>query len=170
LFLPCENNKRRVIIMGYVFFYLSLFGVLISLIICLYFKPLDFRKAVIGIMTVAYSMIYETVLSGYLSLYYYLNPRDSVIYIVMSAILLYPSLNIMYTMFLPKDKKAVLGYTIAWMAAMMIFEYFSVMFGTVVFTGWTPFPWSVVTYVVTYLWVYLTYRYLSKKRLTGKLL
>jgi len=76
----------------------------------------------------------------------------------------------MYTMFLPKDKKAVLGYTIAWMAAMMIFEYFSVMFGTVVFTGWTPFPWSVVTYVVTYLWVYLTYRYLSKKRLTGKLL
>jgi len=121
-------------------------------------------------MTVAYSMIYETVLSGYLSLYYYLNPRDSVIYIVMSAILLYPSLNIMYTMFLPKDKKAVLGYTIAWMAAMMIFEYFSVMFGTVVFTGWTPFPWSVVTYVVTYLWVYLTYRYLSKKRLTGKLL
>jgi len=79
LFLPCENNKRRVIIMGYVFFYLSLFGVLISLIICLYFKPLDFRKAVIGIMTVAYSMIYETVLSGYLSLYYYLNPRDSVI-------------------------------------------------------------------------------------------
>jgi len=29
-------------------------------------------------------------------------------------------LNIMYTMFLPKDKKAVLGYTIAWMAAMMI--------------------------------------------------
>jgi len=83
----------------------------------------------------------------------------------MSAILLYPSLNIMYTMFLPKDKKAVLGYTIAWMAAMMIFEYFSVMFGTVVFTGWTPFPWSVVTYVVTYLWVYLTYRYLSKRDL-----
>ena len=61
--------------MRYIFFYFSLFGVWVSLIICLYFKPLDFRSGIVGIMTVAYSMVYETVLGGYFRLYYYLNPQ-----------------------------------------------------------------------------------------------
>jgi len=125
---------------------------------------LDFRSGIVGIMTVAYSMVYETVLGGYFRLYYYLNPQDSLIYIVLSAILLYPALNIIYTMFLPKKKKAVLGYSVAWIAAMLIFEYFSVKLQTIVFTGWKPVPWSLVTYIVTYLWIYLIYQYLSKKR------
>ncbi|HHV29227.1 MAG TPA: hypothetical protein GXX73_06460 [Clostridium sp.] len=155
--------------MEYMFYYFSLFGVLVSLIICLYFKSFDFKSSIIGIVTVAFSMVYETVLGGYFGLYYYLNPKDSIIYMVLSAILLYPALNIIYTMFLPKKKKAILGYTATWMIAMLIFEYFSVISGTVVFTGWKPFPWSVVTYIVTYLWVYLIYRYLSNKRLSLKL-
>ncbi|GAE87067.1 hypothetical protein JCM21531_409 [Acetivibrio straminisolvens JCM 21531] len=155
--------------MGYIFFYFSLFGVLVSLIICLYFKPLDLKKSVIGIISVAYSMVFETVLGSYYKLYYYLNPQDSMIYIVIAAIFIYPVLNIIYTMFLPKSKKAVLGYTLVWIIAMLIFEYLSVIFGTIVFTGWNPVPWSLVTYIFTYLWVYLTYRYLSKKRLPLKL-
>ncbi|MFZ5989823.1 MAG: hypothetical protein ACOYWZ_22230 [Bacillota bacterium] len=155
--------------MEYLFFYFSIAVVLIILIISTYFRPLDFRSFVIGIATIAYTLVYETVLGGYFGLYYYLNPRDSIIYIVLAGVLLYPALNIIYTLFLPRNGKAALGYTAVWIAAMLIFEYLSIVSGTIVFTGWRPVPWSVITYLVTYLWVYFLYKYLSSRRVEFKL-
>lgn len=155
--------------MEYLFFYSSLIGALIALIIVARYKPLDFRSYIIGVTTIAYSLIFDIVFGSHLGLYYYLNPEDSTIYIVMSAILLYPALNIIYTHFLPREVKSALGYTTVWIVAMLIFEYLSIVLNTIVFTGWRPIPWSLVTYFATYLWVYLLYRYLSSRRLVIKL-
>lgn len=44
LLTACDNNKYRVIIMEYMFFYFSLTGILVSLIICLYYNRNNKRQ------------------------------------------------------------------------------------------------------------------------------
>ncbi len=109
-------------------------------------------------------MVYEVILGEYYGLYYYINEKDSIIYIVLAGIILYPALNIIYVLFLPKEMKKALIYTVFWMVAMVIFEYFSLVSKTIVFTGWKPIPWSIITYIATYLWVYTLYRYMSNRK------
>ncbi|NLI58014.1 MAG: hypothetical protein GX387_05760 [Clostridium sp.] len=150
--------------MQLVFFYVSIIAVLLVLAICSFFKPLDFRSYVIAVTSIAYSLVYEVILGEYYGLYYYINEKDSIIYIVLAGIILYPALNIIYVLFLPKEMKKTLIYTVFWMVAMVIFEYFSLVSKTIVFTGWKPIPWSIITYIATYLWVYTLYRYMSNRK------
>ncbi|MDQ2085571.1 hypothetical protein RBH29_03875 [Herbivorax sp. ANBcel31] len=155
--------------MEYIFFYLSIAGVLLILGICSFYKPLDFRSFVIAVTTIAYSLIYEIILGEYYGLYYYINQNNSIIYMVLAGILLYPSLNVIYVLFLPKQIKNTILYTFFWIIAMIIFEYGSLLFKTIVFTGWELIPWSIVTYLGTYLWIYLLYRYISNRKYSPKL-
>ena len=67
-----------------------------------FFKPLDFRSYVIAVTSITYSLVYEVILGEYYGLYYYINEKDSIIYIVLAGIILYPALNIIYVLFLPK--------------------------------------------------------------------
>jgi len=66
-------------------------------------------------------------------------------------------------MFLPKKHKNALVYTAGWIVALLLFEYASLLTKTIVFTGWKPFPWSIVTYIVAYAWIYFFYRFLANK-------
>lgn len=150
--------------MQFVFFYLSIAAILIVLGIVSFYKPLDFRCFVIAITTTACSLVYETILGEYYGLYYYINEKDSIIYIVLSGILLYPALNVIYVLFLPKEIKKAFVYTVFWMATMIIFEYVSLLTKTIVFTGWKPMPWSLITYIGTYLWVYTLYKFMERKK------
>ncbi|HAA43571.1 MAG TPA: hypothetical protein DCE02_06180 [Ruminiclostridium sp.] len=78
--------------------------------------------------------------------------------------LLYPALNVIYVLFLPKEIKKAFVYTVFWMATMIIFEYVSLLTKTIVFTGWKPMPWSLITYIGTYLWVYTLYKFMERKK------
>ncbi|PRX33581.1 hypothetical protein BX659_103108 [Orenia metallireducens] len=149
--------------MEYGFFYGSIIILWIIFIICMRFKPVTLANIIIGITTIAYSLLYEILLGEYFDLYYYIKNNQSILYILLAGIFVYPILNIIYTLFLPKKIKPILIYTGLWIIAMLIFEYLSLLTKTVVFTGWRMFPWSPLTYVLTYLWVYLFYRYLEKR-------
>lgn len=149
--------------MEYGFFYGSIIILWIIFIICMHFKPVTLANIIIGITTIAYSLLYEILLGEYFDLYYYIRENQSILYILLAGIFVYPILNIIYTLFLPKKIKPILIYTGLWIIAMLIFEYLSLLTKTVVFTGWKIFPWSPLTYVLTYLWVYLFYRYLEKR-------
>lgn len=116
---------------------------------------------IIGLATVGYSMTYETILGVWGRLYYYLDPVNSPLYITIASVLIYPVINMLYTLFLPP--KRVLSYTLLWIMGMLLFEWFGVSQGIVVFTGWKVIPWSIVTYIVTYLWVYALYQILKKR-------
>jgi len=149
--------------MEYGFFYGSIIILWIIFIICIHFKPATLANTIIGITTVAYSLLYETLLGEYFKLYYYIEPQKSILYIILAGLLIYPVLNIIYTMFLPAKIKPILVYTSLWTIAMLVFEYASILTKTVVFTGWQMFPWSLITYILTYLWIYLFYSYLEKR-------
>lgn len=151
------------------FFYLSIAVVLLILGVCSFYKPLDFRSFVIAVATIAYSLVYEMILGEYYDLYYYINQKDSIFYIVLAGILLYPALNVLYVLFLPEKMTKALSYTVLWIAAMVIFEYGSLLFRTVVFTGWRLIPWSIVTYIGTYLWINVLYRYMTHTRYSLRL-
>jgi hypothetical protein len=149
--------------MAYTFFYISLAAVLLLFAISLYFKQIKLSNIIIGITAIAYSLIYEVSLGHIMGLYYYITPGQSMKYILISAILIYAPLNIIYTLFLPEGRKRVLIYTSLWIVAMLLFEYLSVAVRTVVFTGWRPVPWSLVTYIVTYCWIIYFFRLLEGK-------
>jgi len=147
------------------FFYGSAAAICILFFICAIIKPPTFKHLVIAIAAVGYSMLYETFLGEYNGLYYYINPEKSLIYIIMSAILIYPVLEVIYSMFLPERLFPTLVYTAAWIALMLAFELASLYAGTVVLTGWRVIPWSIVTYIVTFIWINLLLRYMKKRGL-----
>lgn len=148
--------------MAYAFFYLSLIILWLLLYGCTRIRPIQPAHIIIALVTAAVSLVYDTLLGEYAGLYYYISPRHSIYYMILGGALIYPPANIIYLLFLPRDKYSASMYSILWIGVMMVFEYASVLAGSVVFTGWNPFPWSPVTYVGTYLWVNLLYRYLCR--------
>ena len=147
--------------MEYKFFYGSIGALVILFLISIKFKRLTLPCIIIGITTVGYSLINDTFFGSYLKLFYYINTKEQPLYAVLAAIFIYPLLNMIYILFLPKSK--VLMYTGMWIIALLIFEYCTILTKTIVFTGWRPIPWSVVTYIVAYSSIYFFYKYLSKK-------
>lgn len=147
--------------MSYVFFYGTIVVLWVCFLVICYYKRPRFHHAIIGLATVAYALTYETLFGGWAKLYYYLDSSNSLLYIVVSAILIYPALNVIYILFLPN--RSVWLYSLCWILGMLLFEYITVEVKIINFTGWNPIPWSPLTYIVTYSWVYLFYRYLLKR-------
>ena len=152
------------ILLNILFFYTSIVVLWITLSVCIYYKPLEFRNTVIGITASAFALVYDVTLGDHFGLYYYVNPQVSTTYMVLAALFIYSIIGIIYTLFLPKDYTKVLVYTTIWIVVMLLFEYVSVKTKTIVFTGWQPVPWSFVSYVVTFGWMYMFYRYMMKHR------
>ena len=151
--------------MAYAYFYMSVGAVWVFFAISIHYRPLRLNNIIIGISSALYSVIFDTIFGQRMGLYYYIAPQDSTLYTILSAVLVYSLLNIAYTLFLPRKGSGVLAYTALWMGAMLLFEYFSLVTGIVVFSGWKPIPWSFVTYVVSYGWMYYFFKFLSKREL-----
>ena len=151
--------------MEYIFFYLSIIAILIIFFICNAIRRMTLPSFIIGLTSVGYSLISDLLFGDQLKLFYYIGEKISILYMMLSALFIYSILNIIYTMFLPRNEKKVLIYTVCWIVALCIFEYASIITKTIVFTGWKPIPWSLVTYIAAYLWIYFFYRLLSKRYL-----
>lgn len=149
--------------MAYTYFYGYVVLIWAVLLLSIRFRPMHINHFIIGFVTVAYSLTYETILGNWLGLYHYLDKTNSSLYIVLAGIFVYPLLNMLYVLFLPKNRNNFLPYTVAWIAAMLSFEYITVRQNIVVMTGWKPIPWSIATYAFTYLWINLLYKYLEKR-------
>ena len=149
--------------MEYKFFYGSIVALAVLFFISIRIKRLTLPCIIIGITTIGYSLVNDIFFGSYLKLFYYISIKELPLYAVLAAIFIYPLLNIIYVLFLPKNNKKVLLYTFIWIIALLLFEYSTILTKTIVFTGWRPIPWSIVTYIVAYLWVYFFYKYLSKK-------
>lgn len=152
--------------MQYIFFYMSALIMLVIFIISIRIKPLKTSTWMVGIASVGYSLTYEIIFGDRLNLYYYINPGESTLYIVLGGLLLYPVLNMLYVHFQPQAFKPMLIYTSVWIVAMLGLEQVSFLTETVVLTGWKPFPWSIVTYLVTYLLINLLKIKLEKRCIT----
>lgn len=151
--------------MAVVFFYGSIAAVWIVFLILAVKKPLTLKHVMVAITAMGYSLLFETSLGEYLGLYYYINPEHSLFYIILSAVLLYPIIEVVYTMFLPDRAYPAILYTTVWIALMLIFELISIYTKTVVFTGWRLIPWSIITYLVTFGWINLLFRNLKERGL-----
>ena len=147
------------------FFYGSIAALWMILIISTVKKPLTFKHIMLAITAMGYSLLYETSLGAYMGLYYYINPENSLFYIIISAVFIYPIVEVIYTLFLPEKFYPAIIYTAVWTALMLAFELASIYAGTVVLTGWRIVPWSIVTYIVTFSWINLLFRYLKKRSL-----
>lgn len=136
---------------------------LLILIITACFKRITSAAVVTALVYVGYSLVFEIILGDRAGLYYYINPSESTLYMILSVILIYIPLNLVYFAFLPEKSGSIVIYTIFWIAGMLLFEYVSLAADIVIFTGWRMFPWSVLTYVATYLMLNLLYRYLDRR-------
>ena len=148
--------------MEYTFFWASAAVSVLLLAAAAILKGTNLPVWIIGITSIAYSMVYEIIFGDRLGLYYYITPEESTLYILLGALLIYTPLNIVYVIFLPESRKKILFYTAIWIAAMLVFEYANVLTRSVVFTGWKPIPWSIVTYAATYTWIILFYKYMMR--------
>lgn len=151
--------------MQYIFFYASIAAVWVLLLAGSRFRPLRPRHILVGAASACYSFLFDCFFGEYLKLYYYISPGRSFGYILLSALLLYPEIDMLYLLFLPGKIKAVPVYTALWIAALVLFELGSLSAHTVVFTGWRLFPWSILTYIFSFLWLNCLYRYLENKGL-----
>lgn len=149
--------------MAYAYFYGYMVLIWVVLLISIRYRQLNSKHVYVGIATIAYSLTYEIILGDWLGLYHYLDKTNSPLYIVLAGILIYPLLNILYVLFLPINTKNLLPYTGAWITVMLLFEYITVIQKIIVMTGWKPIPWSIATYVFTYLWINMLYRYLENR-------
>lgn len=147
------------------FFYASIAIIWIIFFICIAKRPVGFKHLIIAFTAIGYSLLYETALGEYLGLYYYINPQKSLFYIIVSAILIYPVIEVIYTLFLPARLYPAIIYTGAWILLMLAFELLSLYTGTVVLTGWRVIPWSIVTYIFTFGWINLLLRSMKKRGL-----
>lgn len=149
--------------MKYVFFYSSAAVILTGLIIIACFKRVRLAEMLIAIASIAWSLTFDIVFGELIGLYQYTVSGKPLLYLLLGAVFVYTPLNIIYTVFAPAGIKRLLAYTAAWIAVMLLFEYASLLAGVLVFTGWRMIPWSVVTYIVTYLWINILHRYLVRK-------
>lgn len=150
------------------FFYGSILVIFIfSIFLCAKKRP-DLAKIITGLASVTYSLTFDIIFGWLMGLYYYITPQTSMLYILISSFFIYAPLNVIYIMYLPSALKNKLIYSSVWIAVMLLFEYGSLAVRTIVFTGWNPIPWSVVTYVTTYLWINLLYSYLISKGLSRR--
>lgn len=146
--------------MEYTFFYVSAILIPILFFVCVFFKKTTLATILIGLVSIGYSLLSDLTFGDIFKLFYYITPKKSTLYMILGALLIYSFLNMLYTLFLPKKTISIISYTAVWIIALLIFEFFSVQTKTVVFTGWRPFPWSIVLYIVSYLWIFSLYRYL----------
>ncbi|HYE82592.1 MAG TPA: hypothetical protein VEG39_10575 [Clostridia bacterium] len=151
--------------MATTFFYTSIAATWIVLFICTAKRPLTFKHIMITIAAIGYSLLYEISLGEYAGLYYYINPEDSLAYLILASVLLYPVINVIYIIFLPEKAYPAAIYTAVWVAFMLLFELASIYTRTVVLTGWRVFPWSIVTYIATFVWINLFFNSLKKRGL-----
>jgi hypothetical protein len=119
----------------------------------------------IAITAIGYSLLYETTLGEYLELYHYINPEHSLFYIILSAVLIYPIIEVIYTIFLPEKAYSAIIYTTVWLVLMLALELISIYTKTIVLTGWKVIPWSIITYIITFSWINLLFRYMKKRNL-----
>jgi hypothetical protein len=154
-------NLEKVIYMEYIFFYVSMFLTIMLFFICTYFKKPSLPSIIIGLTSIGYSFISDLTFGDRLKLFYYITPQKSTLYIILAGVFIYSFYNIIYTMFLPESNPLI--YTIFWIIGMLMLEYLSLIARTVVFTGWKMFPWSIILYMVSYLWIYSFYKYLLNK-------
>lgn len=149
--------------MAYAFYFGSTIGIWVIFYLCTKKKPLRLKDIVTGIASVAFSMTFETLFGVYGGLYYYIEPEHALLYLTASSVVLYPLLNMLYVLFLPQKSKPAILYTIFWIAAMLAFEWVSIVTRTIILTGWRIFPYSYLTYIATYAWLFAFYRYLDKR-------
>lgn len=147
--------------MPILFFYVSMFIGFIVLKLSNYIKPIKMSNVIIGFTTIAYSIAFDFIFGYYFGLYKYIDNRNSLLYMILAGVFIYPLLNIIYTLFIPNGGKMTFLYTSLWIIGLMIFEYASILTRTIVLTGWKPLPWSIITYIVTYSWIYYFYEYLQ---------
>lgn len=148
--------------MALTFFYGSIAAVWTTFLLCTLRKTITFKNIIIAITAMGYSLLFETILGEYNRLYYYINPSDSLFYIIVSAVLVYPVIEVIYTMFLPEKTNSAIIYTIIWIIFMLAFELLSLYTRTIVLTGWRVIPWSIITYIFTFGWINLLFRYIKK--------
>ena len=151
--------------MAIAFFYGSIAAVWIVFSLCALKKAITFKHIMVAIAAMGYSLLYETTLGEYFGLYHYINRSNSLFYIIVSAVFIYPVIEVIYTMFLPKKANSAIIYTVIWIVIMLIFELLSIYTRTVVLTGWRVVPWSIVTYIFTFGWINLLFRFLKRRAL-----
>ncbi len=139
------------------FFYGSILIIWIILLIVLGKRPFKVHHLFIWITYSLYSLVFEIVFGEILKLYYYITPEESMVYILIGSLFLYPVKMVLYVFFLPRKK--VLWYTAGWIIFVQVLELVSLYTKTIVLTGWKVVPWSPITYLVTYLFLFLADRY-----------
>lgn len=143
------------------FYYGSILITWIVLFFALKKRTFKLRHLFLWITYSLYSLTYEMLFGVILHLYYYITPETSAAYIIVASLLLYPVMIILYSLFLPRKK--VLWYTMGWILLFQMLELLSIYTRTVVLIGWEIIPWSPVTYLLTYLFVYWFDGILQKK-------
>lgn len=147
------------------FFYGSIAATWIVFLFCAVKKSLTLKHIMIAITAMGYSLLYETSLGAYTGLYYYIDKKNSLLYIILSAVFLYPVIDVIYTMFLPEKAYPAVIYTTVWIVLMLAYELAVLYTRTIVLTGWRVVPWSVITYIFTFIWINILIRVLKKRGL-----
>lgn len=149
--------------MNYMVFYFTLLLIWVVFLFLARRKPIRKEYIAVAIISMVYSLAFDIVFGEQLHLYYYISQVRSSMYILISGILLYPILHIIFLMYLPSPNRIVI-YTAVWVVAMIALEVVALKAETIVFTGWKVFPWSFFIDILTYFWIITLYRYFCTKK------
>lgn len=147
--------------MGKLIFYGSIFVFLIAFLLVIGKKQFKLNHLFLMISYSLYNLIFETVFGEVLGLYYYIDKKYSLIYIILAAVFVYPVIAALYVFFLTKGTK-VLWYTLTWVIFLLFIETITLYTKTIILTGWRVIPWSVLTYMVSFWLIYLFNYYIKR--------
>lgn len=142
------------------FFYCSTLILWVVLITVARTRPLKLYHLFLWLIYSLYSLCFEAFFGEVLKLYYYIAPNESILYILLGSLFLYPLTAVLYVLLYPK--KMVLWYTVGWIALLQGLEIASIYTRTIVLTGWRIIPWSPLVYLLTFLFICLLNKALKK--------
>jgi hypothetical protein len=152
--------------MNVIAFWALLIVILLTTLILVLIRGYKFMDFIMHITVVAASAIGDKLFLAQLGLYYYVDYKYRFLYGLVYITLLYPSLGILFSKFMPKNRtyKGASIYIALWIAFLLVLECFIIYpFKIVVFTGWWIFPHSLIFYMVNLTLAYMYYQAVERK-------
>ena len=145
-----------------IFRFIIIVSVLVTLLI-IFTRKVTFSELMVAKMAVLMALAFDMIVCKQLHMYAYVDKNFNGINTFFAGLLIYPSISIMFTNFLPKKKNSVIIYIILWVMVLTTFELLvSKPYGVVIYPKWDILPWSGVVYVITFSWLTIYLKLINK--------
>ncbi len=124
-------------------------SVIIAILIIKY-KKIIFADIMTAIMASLLSFSFDMVFCKQLYTYHYITKKYAGINSFLMGLTVFPSISLIFTSYMPRNKKLIPIYVFTWSTFLTIFEILVRPLGAVVYNEWRIVPYSFILYLLVF--------------------